>query len=255
MNYHFFNKHRGYAPALTLVAGAIVGLLSITGFYLSSSHTTPIGTSIWIESNQATIAVGDTFVITLVITTDQVVNAFTGILHFDESKLAVEKIDYNTSIADLWAKEPWYNHGAETISFAGGSTRPGGFSGEGTLLTITFTAKHTGQAVISLNNAKVLAHDGQGTAIPLPADIEALFTISDHSSSTTEVVTHTTMAIDVAVVPSLPKTDFNGSGTTTIVDVSIFMLYLAEGNPQGDLNLDTKINLTDLSILLDAQGT
>ena len=245
--------HSGYIPALTLAAGAIIGLLTMTGLYLSSTKTTPTSTAIWIESDQTAIVVGNDFTVTLVVTANQVVNAFTGILHFDESKLAVEKIDYNTSIADLWAKEPWYNKGEGTISFAGGSTKPGGFSGEGTLLTITFTAQQTGQAIVSLDNAQVLAHDGRGTAIPLPSDIEALFTISN-TASTTAIVTENNMTIDVAVMSSLPSPDLNGSGTTTLVDVSIFMLYLAEGNTQGDFNLDNKVNLTDLSILLDAQG-
>lgn len=91
----------------------------------------------------------------LVVTADTSVNAFGGTLIFDESILAVEKIDYNTSIADLGAKAPWMK-GSGTISFGGGTTKPGGFVGQGTLLTITFMARTPGKAAVSVQDIQIL---------------------------------------------------------------------------------------------------
>ena len=78
----------------------------------------------------------------------------------------------------MWAEKPWYENGAGTIKFIGGTTRKGGFFGTGSLITITFRAHGTGDAVVRVRDARILAHDGLGTDVPLGEPIDSLFSVA-----------------------------------------------------------------------------
>jgi hypothetical protein len=233
-----------------LVASVIAGIIGISGFFLGSVViSAPV--SVTIEPTTGTRVIGETFVTTLTINSSTPVNVFKGLLIFDPEKLEVESIDYNTSIADLWAEEPWYSNGAGTINFTGGTTAPGGFTGNGTLITITFTAKNTGQAIVTLDEMKVLKHDGLGTEVPLSTPIDAIFAVEQERLKKETLFDAPLQGPVVTVVPQAPNKDLNDDGKQSMADVSIFMADLISKNLRSDLNGDGTVNLEDLSILTE----
>ena len=99
----------------SLIASAILGFLALTGMYLlPDGKATP---TLELTSSTHSSIVGDEFTVDIVVTSDIPVNAFKGLVSFNEEVLRVTKIDYNTSLADLWAVTPWYKNGAGTIEF------------------------------------------------------------------------------------------------------------------------------------------
>lgn len=194
----------------------------------------------------ATRAAGETVVVDVVVSSPLPVNAFGGLIRFDASLLTVERIDYNNYIADLWAEAPWYENGDGTISFAGGTTKSGGFSGEGTLLTITFRTRTAGAGVVEIARGQILQHDGLGTEAPLTTPIDALFTI--------EATVPTDNDRTAIAVASEDRTlDLSGDGKQSLADVSVFLQYFVTRDERGDINNDGSVSLADLSIIMSAE--
>lgn len=239
---------RGTIYPLILIASAVAGLVALSGALLSTPSSREATMNI--EPSNLSVKPGETFTITVTVVSNLPVNAFAGKIVFDRTVLLVEKIDYNISIADLWAEEPWYNDGDGTLSFIGGTTHPGGFSGSGSLITVTFKALAPGNANMEFVDARILQHDGKGTEATLAAPIDTIFTVVPAELST---VNPKNSIIDVQVQNPLHPTDLSGDGVTTVRDISIFMIHLATTNLRSDFNHDTKVNTTDLSILLDAR--
>lgn len=207
---------------------------------------THMGTSMRIEPNQLSIEGEKDFTIDVIVESNEPVNAFAGILNFDEAILEVARIDYNTSIANLWTQTPWFTKGEGTITFAGGATQPGGFVGSGTLLTVKFKGKSATTTPLILTDTRILKHDGLGTDAQLQTTLNALFTIKP------------LLPPNEFIAQSIPSeiilnTDLNNDKVTTLTDVSIFMLHLASQNLLSDFNNDKKVNAADLSILLNAR--
>lgn len=241
-----FNK--GTILPHVLVANVIIGLLAVTGMYLLPDN----GTSLSLIPTTSISKPGDTFTVQVLTTSDIPVNVFKGTVNFNERVLAVAHIDYNTSLADLWAEEPWYQKGNGSIGFAGGTTRPGGFTGTESLLTITFKALASGNGDLVLNDTQVLMHDGLGTEAALIDYIDTLFVVASGTADTR--IEHKTKSLaDVMVTETKPQPDFNNDGKVNMIDVSLFLLYLPANNPKGDLDNNGKVNNADLSIILGAR--
>lgn len=223
-------------------------LIGFSGYMIGPALLTPV-TDIYLEPRSGTVVTGDTFTIEVMVSSQQPVNVFQGELSFDPEKLAVSEINYNTSIADLWAELPWYSNGGGTLNFAGGSTRPGGFTGEGSLLQITFITKKEGEATITFSQARILKHDGLGTDVQLGNPIDAVFSVGPERLQQEMVVEKSGAGPQVTILKKPPSTDLNGDGKQTILDVSIFMSDFATQNKKSDFNLDGVVNLDDLAIL------
>lgn len=193
---------------------------------------------------------GEEVAVEVIVESGVPVNAFSGKLYFDPDQLEVARIDYNNSIANLWAEKPWYENGAGTINFAGGTTMTGGFNGYDTLLTITFRTKAVGGSSLKLAEARVLKHDGLGTDATLAATIDTIFTIK--SASTTEITTGTTGDVAVRIENKNAPLDLSKDGKIGLADVSIFMQLYATGDRLADFDNNKKVTLSDLSVLLDA---
>jgi len=237
---------RGSIIPNTLIASAIIGFATLASVLFVPKEP-QTGTSMHIEPNELIIEKDSDFTIDVIVESDEAVNAFAGVLEFDEMTLEVASIDYNTSIADLWTQEPWFAKGDGTIAFAGGTSRSGGFTGKGSLLTVTFTGKNATTTPLTLTGTRILKHDGLGTDAQLRTSLDALFTIKP-LPSTGEVLTQ------AKPEEIILATDLNNDGATTIADVSIFMLQLAGQNMRSDFNNDKKVTAADLSILLDARN-
>jgi hypothetical protein len=233
----------------TLVASAVIGLMALAGVFVSNFSSREAAMTL--DPTELAAVPGEAFTVSVLVSSAIPVNAFTGMVTFDHTVLSIEKIDYNTSIADLWTEEPWFSQGDGTINFTGGTTHPGGFTGTGALVVITFKATAPGDAKLVLQNARILQHDGLGTDVSLATPIDTAFTVTPASLTT---ITSRNSTSEITVTPPVIPTDLNQDGKTTLADISIFMLYLATGDTRGDITRDGHINTTDLSILLDARS-
>lgn len=232
-----------------MVAGVIGAFISIASLILSPDILGPAA-DIRIEPSNGTFEIGETFTIAIVVESKTPVNVFSGLVTFNPETLIVDGIDYNTSIADLWAVLPWYDNGEGTLKFAGGTTREGGFVGKDTLITITFKTVKEGVGALSLTDARILKHDGLGTDVDLEAPIDALFTVAPEEIESKTVVKKDTTGGLVRVIPQSRSFDLNNDGLNTFADVSIFMIHLSEQNLRSDFNQDGTVNIVDANLIL-----
>lgn len=240
---------KGIISQLALVAGAVFGVFTLFGILVVPSLLTPVA-DMRIEPQHAVAEEGNEFTVRIVVESGTPVNVFAGELTFDSSVIEVVSIDYNTSIADLWAERPWYSNGDGTLNFIGGTTRSGGFLGTGTLITIHFRTLREGQGVLALHDTAILEHDGLGTYATLEEPIDAVVTVEAKSANMLQT---TNIATTFEVVREVPSTDLNGDGKQSLADISIFMLNITSKDTRFDFNLDGAVNTKDLSILLDAK--
>lgn len=228
-----------------LIAGVIISFISL-GLATTDNEVA----NITISPTDHNPTLHEDFTITLFISADEPVNAFTGVLEYEPTELRIIAIDYNISLADLWAELPWYNDGEGTLTFTGGTTRPGGFTGSDQILTVTFKALTPGKTVLHMRNVRILRHDGFGTDAPVPQPIDHIFTVTPGSIKS-EVITKTDSVAGPQIKVLAPATaiDLNSDGKQSLADTSIFMIHLAGQNLRSDFNQDGKVDLTDLSIL------
>ena len=231
-----------------LLGSIVVAILGLGGSMLISPKV-----DMRIEPQSGTQLVGKTFETKIVVSSETPVNVFKGVMHFDPSILMIETIDYNTSIADLWAERPWYQNGEGTLNFIGGTTRHGGFIGTGQIITVRFRTLQEGTATINLDEVRILKHDGLGSDVPVSTPIDAIFTIENTTLEEQTVFQKSVVGPTLYVVSTRPKTDLNQDGQQTIVDISIFMQDLLTQNLRSDFNNDQSVNAADLSIILDAK--
>lgn len=243
---------RTSAGNTTVILLIFVGIVSlVTYLRLSASLLDSLPQAdLRLEPPQQLVNVGDEFSVTVVVESDVAVNVFAGDLRFDPEVLRIRSIDYNTSIADLWAERPWYSNGEGTMNFAGGTTQPDGFLGEGNLITITFVTQNTGNGNIVIDSARILQHDGLGTDAVLAPSIDSIITINE--PDTREVLYTSGPRTSYLITKEERSTDLNGDGKQTIADTSIFMTHLATQNERSDFNEDGVVSLADLSILLES---
>ncbi len=231
-----------------LVASVVAGALSAS-VLVTRLNGQP--TTISLTPDTGTMSVEDALTVYVRVSSEIPVNVFQGVIAFDSARLQVERIDYNTSIANLWAEEPWYENGDGTISFIGGTTMTGGFVGDGDLIAVTFRSTSPGTASVSLTEVRVLQHDGLGTDVEIAKPIDALFTVAPEVLER-DTVTKSSDAKGpiIDILPLNRSTDLNGDGIQNIVDVSIFMRHLSSQNTRSDFNSDGLVSTKDLSIML-----
>jgi len=121
------------------------------------------------------------------------INAAEAKVSFSQDMLEVRSISKEGSIFKLWPEEPVFSNSKGEVSFKGGV--PGGFTGEGVIVSFSFKAKKIGEAKVLLSQAKVLAADGRGTDI--------LSSIQGATFSITEVPPE--VVPEVVKVPPAPK--------------------------------------------------
>lgn len=110
--------------------------------------------------------VGGTFEVRVnVESSDQAMNAASGVVSFPWDKLEVVSISKQGSIFSLWPAEPSFSNSQGTVSFEGIVLNPGYIGANGKILTITFRARNAGQANLSFSSGSVLANDGTGANI------------------------------------------------------------------------------------------
>ena len=125
-----------------------------------------------------TYNVGTTFSVNVSVeSTDQAMNAASGVVSFPWGKLEVVSISKQGSIFSLWPAEPSFSNSAGTVNFEGIVLNPGYTGANGKILTITFRARSSGTANVSFSSGSVLANDGTGANI-LSGMRVAVFTLA-----------------------------------------------------------------------------
>ena len=249
---HITNRNdRGFVPQGILVASVFVAVVSLLGVYALPLVTQP-SANMYIEPTGGRSSSDSLFVITVMVDASIPVNVFKGEIIFDPTILNVVSIDYNTSIADLWAELPWYENGAGTINFAGGTSVRGGFQGTGSLITITFRTIKKGTTAIRLEGTRILAHNGLGTDVPVQTPIDAIFAVEESIIVSETVATPKKTTTSLSVTENPPSTDLNNDGTQTFVDIGIFLQNMLHNDVRYDFNQDGRVDARDMGILIDA---
>ena len=130
------------------------------------------------------------FIVTLKLDPDdEFINAIEGALVYPGSLLKIISIDQKDSVVSNWIVEPTPKRGE--IHFSG--VIPGGFDGvrkplekerlAGTIFSITFESRRSGNGAVTLDEITSLLNDGQGSqvesnVIPLALNIEVVDTSS-----------------------------------------------------------------------------
>ena len=201
-------------PSSVLVASIFLALASIFGLAINDKENQ---TRLIIEPTTNFITKGDTFTAQLILESDTPVNAVETEINIDPNLLEVTNIAYDDTIIDLWIFEPTYKNDKNTITLAGGMTRPNGFTGQGEILTLTLKAKESGKGSLTLTNSEVLKHDGTG------ASANAKIVNADYQIKQPESLIG---SIQTEPAPEPSKTDLNGDGKFTLADISLFFAQL-----------------------------
>ncbi len=129
--------------------------------------------------------IGQTFTISVYVSSsNQAINATSGIISFPQDKLQVISLSKTGSIISLWVQEPSFSNISGTINFESIVWNPGFIGNSGKIFNITFKTKTAGAAGIIFSSGSILANDGKGTNI-LSSLGSANFTISTPITSPT----------------------------------------------------------------------
>jgi hypothetical protein len=122
------------------------------------------------EYNQQDVFISDA----RINTKGESVNALEIKISFNAGQLEVVDISKGDSVLKLWAQDPVYSNNTGEVSFTGGI--PGGFEGDGKLVSIIFRAILPGSAAISFQDgSKILLNDGQGTLAKITGEKSKIF--------------------------------------------------------------------------------
>ncbi len=132
---------------------------------LGMSHTASAAT-LSLAASSLNVSAGNIVTATVVVNTaGAAINNAEGVVQFPTDMLEALSVDTSSSIFSLWIGTPSFSNTAGTVSFNGGVPSPGYTGTNGTILSISFRAKQTGTATLSLANAAVRANDGLGTDV------------------------------------------------------------------------------------------
>jgi len=146
------------------IVTALAIIMGLSLFPLQSPSGKAAGASLTFSPNQGEFFAENTFDVSLVINTGgSAVNAIEATIKFPPDKLQV--VQLLKSIIEIWVAQPSFSNTEGTINLQGGIPNPGLNTSAGTVISITFRAKGTGVANLSIAQAKVLANDGNGTNI------------------------------------------------------------------------------------------
>ena len=215
--------------------GFVLGLSSVLvvvslGLGLVSTSVKSSSKISFVSSVPSFVVVGQDIIGNVHLANGQPMNAVDIVVSFDNNVLEVENISKENSIISLWVDEPIYDNDVGKIEFSG--VIPGGFNGEGDLLSISFKTKHAGNGRIKFTRADVFANDGNGTIIQTEKFSKTYYVRTD----------------------SEPLPTFDQGGKVTLRDLSTlvgnFGTVTIGPNRRFDLNKDGVVNLVDLSVFV-----
>jgi hypothetical protein len=167
--------------------------------------------------------------------TDQAINAISGVVSFSEDTLKTISVSRDSSILNIWTRDP--NVGRNKVTFEGVILNPGYRGAGGTLFNITFEAKKSGRATVSFTEGAILANDGLGTNV-----ISGLSSINFN-------ITPGAGALDLSGVPIAQTTPRRLQALPVITEYSqsVYSKQTAYLRGRGEPGAMTKISFEDLS--------
>ncbi len=149
-----------HAVKNSIQSGVLLVLIGLCSPFVADAATLNV-----VPSN-ASMRSGETISVAVTVSsTDQAMNAVDGVLKFPSDLLQVAVVSKAGSVIGLWVQEPSFSNSLGTVNFEGIALNPGYTGANGTVLTVTFRARKEGSAQLSIENASILANDGNGTSI------------------------------------------------------------------------------------------
>lgn len=172
--------------------------------------------------------------------TDQPINAISGVVTFSENLLKPISVSKESSIINLWTGEPKIIR--DRISFEGVILNPGFNGSNGIVLKIVFEAKERGLARLNFSEGSILANDGLGSNV--------LARLESNTLRINAVSLKPVSPIPSLVVDKENTTDKNIAKLPVILEynpsiLSTEKLYL---KGKGEPNTLTKIVFKDISV-------
>jgi hypothetical protein len=186
--------------------------------------------------------------VTVKIESNSPINAAEATIKYDASKLKFVSANTEKSVFDLWVKHSEEREENGEIRFGGGTTRQGGFLGDGIVMILRFKTTAPGIAEITLENPQVLAHDGKGTNIFKDGKNTAIF-VQESTAENNRPKDNSIIQTDISPSNEEINPDVSGDGKVNFIDsylisISIFKDY----DPKYDINKDGKVNILDLAV-------
>jgi len=143
--------------------------LAFVGFSAFFAPANASAATVFLESSRATVAVGDTVIISVKINADgTTINTVDGNVAFTSggNDVTIREYSLANSAFGLWPRTPSLSKDGLSVSFVGGV--PGGFNIEGaTMFKIILQATKPGSVTIAPQNIIAYANDGNGTKLPV----------------------------------------------------------------------------------------
>ncbi|MFH1451540.1 MAG: hypothetical protein ABIF89_02975 [bacterium] len=134
------------------------------------------GATLYLSPSSGEHRQGDTFITEVRLDTEgELINTCEVNLNFSSDSLGAVNVSDGGSVLSLWPKTPVFSNSEGALSFTGGI--PGGFKGDGKLLSIIFEAVAPTFAEVNFkDSSRLLLNDGFGTPAGFAAQ-KAVFTI------------------------------------------------------------------------------
>ena len=233
---HLVRRHRRFVGH-----GVLVFALLATSVITFNDGTT---TLFFMPHSGDKIRVGETAEIDVFVVMLTSINALGATVMFPPETLEIVGISKEKSFLDLWTEETSIKEDAGEVHFSGGTFRPGGLAGTGTMLTLTVKALRPGEAKISFGEAEIYSHDGKGLVVDRELRTMSIAIAPKDTGSTAPA--ETKPIVDTYA----PSPDINGDGRVNLIDASILTYHLFRSyEPRFDLDADGKVGLSDISVL------
>ena len=144
-----------YVKIFLYLIAVFVPFVFYTPVFAATLHVSPLSESCSVEETCS--------VDILISSTDEAMNAVSGVLTFPQNMLHVESLSKEDSIISFWIQEPSFS--TNSVTFEGIITNPGFTGSSGNIIKIIFNAVSAGTAELSFSSGSVLANDGKGTSI------------------------------------------------------------------------------------------
>jgi hypothetical protein len=142
----------------------LVVIIAVIGFALLPAVVQAADMYLILDKNQ--VVEQGTFTGTVYVSTGGLpINSAEGTLHFPTDLVNVESVSNASSIFNIWVEQPSFSNPAGKVYFNGGLPTPGYSGQSGQVLRVSFRAKKSGSATLSLGSAAVRANDGKGTDV------------------------------------------------------------------------------------------
>jgi hypothetical protein len=253
-------KSSAWSGLLVLVligaGGLTVSLRGVDIFGLAAAATSSLiqapVTLYLIPYNDAVIYPGDTKKIDVSVNAREPINAIGATIKFPQETMEIIAFSKEKSFFDLWTEETAISEESGEIHFSGGTTKTGGLTGTGTVITLTVRAKKSGVQNIFFKDSQIYSADGAGTLLDNESRSISFNVVSPAS---VPISSGATVSQQTSLQPEkpLPKgADFNNDGAINLIDMSIMILRLVMSSydQRYDLNMDGVVNISDLSVLL-----